>query len=65
MVISISGKNIAKEYDLTKPVGDMGRAADWTLANEILGWKPKVSMEEGLRRTYQCALQYLKSHGKI
>jgi nucleoside-diphosphate-sugar epimerase len=65
MVISISGKNIAKEYDLTKPVGDMGRAADWTLANEILGWKPKVSMEEGLRRTYQWALQYLKSHGKV
>jgi GDP-D-mannose 3', 5'-epimerase len=65
-VIRISGKNgIAKEHDLTKPVGDMGRAADCALATNILGWKPKVSMEEGLTRTYQWAFQYLKSHGKI
>jgi GDP-D-mannose 3',5'-epimerase len=65
MIISISGKKITKEHDLTKPVGDMGRAADCTLANKILGWKPKISMEEGLRRTYEWAFYYLKSHGKI
>jgi GDP-D-mannose 3',5'-epimerase len=65
IVISISGKKITKEHDLTKPVGDMGRAADCTVANNILGWKPKVSMEDGLTRTYQWAFQYLKSNGKI
>src|SRR5919197_432857 len=65
-VISISGKNnIVKEHDLTKPVGDMGRAADCTLAANILKWQPRVSMEEGLSRTYEWAFQYLKSHGKI
>ena len=65
-VIRISGKNnIVKEHDLTKPVGDMGRAADCTLAANILKWQPRVSMEEGLSRTYEWAFQYLKSHGKI
>ena len=65
MIISISGKKIIKEHDLTKPVGDMGRAADCTLANEVLGWKPKVSIEDGLKRTYEWAFYYLKSQGKI
>lgn len=65
MVIKISGKKIVKEYDLTKPVGDMGRAADWTLAKALLGWSPKISMEEGLARTYEWAFRHLKSHGKI
>jgi nucleoside-diphosphate-sugar epimerase len=65
MIISISGKKIIKEHDFTKRVGDMGRAADCTLANKVLGWKPKVSIEEGLKRTYQWAIYNLKSHGKI
>ena len=65
MIISISGKKIVKEHDLTKPVGDMGRAADSTLANKLLGWKPKISMEEGLRKTYEWAFSYLKSRNKI
>jgi GDP-D-mannose 3', 5'-epimerase len=64
-VIKISGKNIKKEYDLTKPVGDMGRAADWALAKVLLGWQPRISIEEGLTRTYEWAFHYLKSHGKL
>jgi GDP-D-mannose 3',5'-epimerase len=64
-VIEISGKRISKEHDLSKPVGDYGRAADCTLARSTLGWTPKVSLEEGLRRTYQWALQYLENHAKI
>ena len=59
-VIEISGKNIKKKYDLTKPVGDLGRAADCSLAEEVLGWKPKVGLDEGLRMTYEWAEQFLK-----
>lgn len=65
MVIKISGKEIVKEYDLAKPVGDMGRAADSTLAKVLLGWQPKVSFEEGLRKTYEWAFHFMKSHGKL
>ena len=64
VVIEISGKDIKKEYDTTKPVGDIGRAADCSLANSTLGWKPRVSIEEGLRETYEWAFSHLKSHGK-
>ena len=62
MVIDVSGKDIVQEHDLTKPVGDFGRAADITLAKEILGWEPKISMEEGIKITYRWALNYLESH---
>ena len=60
-VIEISGKNIRKKYDLTKPVGDLGRAADCSLAEEVLGWKPKIGLDEGLRMTYEWAEQFLKT----
>ncbi len=60
IIIEISGKDIKKEYDTTKPVGDMGRAADYSLAYNTLGWKPKVSIEEGLT-----SHSYLRSHGEI
>jgi len=62
MVIEVSGKNIEKEHDLTKPIGDFGRAADITLAKKILGWEPKVSMKEGIKKTYDWSYNFLKSH---
>jgi len=64
-VIKISGKKIEKKHDLTKPVGDFGRAADCTLAKKILGWESKVSMEEGLQQTYDWSNEYLKSNKEI
>jgi len=52
MIIKISGKKISKEYDLSKPQGVRGRNADISLARKVLGWEPKVSLEEGLAKTY-------------
>jgi nucleoside-diphosphate-sugar epimerase len=53
IIIGISGKKMAKEYDLSAPQGVRGRDADITLARKILGWEPEVSLEEGLTRTYK------------
>lgn len=53
LVIRISGKKIAKKYDLTAPQGVRGRNADISLARKVLGWEPKVSLEEGLAKTYR------------
>lgn len=53
MIIKISGKKITKTHDLSAPQGVRGRNADITLAKKVLGWKPKVSLEEGLSRTYK------------
>ena len=52
-VVKISGKDIVPFYDTTKPEGDKARSADWSKAKEVLGWEPKVSLEDGLRLQYE------------
>jgi nucleoside-diphosphate-sugar epimerase len=53
-VFDIAGWRPKKmEHDLTKPVGVASRAADLTRARKVLGWQPKVSYEEGFRKTIQ------------
>jgi GDP-D-mannose 3', 5'-epimerase len=52
-VVRISGKNIQVVFDVTKPEGDKARAADSSKAAKILGWKPTISLEEGLVKTYR------------
>jgi len=52
MIIAISGKRISKRHDLSAPQGVRGRNADLTLVKQLLGWEPRVSLEEGMRRTY-------------
>ena len=53
MIVKLSGKEIPIEYDLSKPQGVRSRNADLTLIKQVLGWTPKVSLEEGVRRTYE------------
>jgi len=53
MIIKISDKNITKQYDLTAPQGVRGRNADLTLVRNKIDWEPKVSLEEGLEKTYK------------
>ena len=53
MIIKISGKKIAKTYDLKAPQGVRGRNADLSLMKKVLNWQPKVSLEEGLKQTYK------------
>jgi GDP-D-mannose 3', 5'-epimerase len=48
----ISGKKIAKKYDLSAPQGVRGRNADLTLVKKVLDWQPEVSLEEGIKNTY-------------
>lgn len=53
IIAKIAGKSIKKKYDLTKPQGVRGRNSDNTLIRQVLGWAPSISLEEGLRPTYQ------------
>lgn len=53
MIIKISGKIITKTHDLSAPQGVRGRNADITLSRKSLGWEPKITLEEGLAKTYQ------------
>jgi GDP-D-mannose 3',5'-epimerase len=52
LVVTISGKDIPIEYDVSAPEGDRGRCADYTKARELLGWSPEVTMADGLARLY-------------
>ena len=52
-IIRISGKDIEPFYDTSKPEGDKARSADYSKAKTILGWEPKVSLEDGLREQYE------------
>ena len=53
IIIGISHKKITKEHDLSAPQGVRGRNADIGLARKVLRWEPKVSLEEGLAKTYR------------
>ena len=60
-ITGLSNKEIEIIFDLAKPEGDKDRVADSTKAEKILGWQPKVSLEEGLEETYLWAKQKLES----
>ncbi|OGW75108.1 MAG: NAD-dependent dehydratase [Omnitrophica bacterium RBG_13_46_9] len=65
MVAKIAGKEIAKQYDLSKPQGVRGRNADISLAKKVLGWEPRVSLEEGLEKTYKWIYEELKKSRRL
>ena len=52
MIGEIAGFPLVKKY-IPGPQGVRSRNSDNTRLREILGWEPRVSLEEGLRRTYQ------------
>lgn len=62
MIIKISGKKIAKKYNLSAPQGVRGRNADLTLVKKVLNWEPKIPLEEGLKGTYQWIENRLKKN---
>lgn len=53
MAMKISGKSLTKKYDLDAPQGVRGRNADLSYVREHLDWEPKISLEEGLEKTYK------------
>jgi len=46
-------------FDTSKPVGVVSRGLDISRARELLNWRPRFTLEEGLRRTIKW---YIKTH---
>jgi nucleoside-diphosphate-sugar epimerase len=65
IVSGIAGKQIGKDYDLTKPQGVRGRNSDNTKLREVLKWEPKVSLEDGLAKTYWWIEGELRKKGAL
>ncbi len=53
IISNIAGKKLKKVYQLDKPQGVRGRNSDNTLCRQVLNWSPQISLEEGLKKTYQ------------
>lgn len=52
IVANIAGIEITKKH-IPGPQGVRGRNSDNTRLREVLNWEPQISLEEGLRRTYE------------
>jgi len=52
LVAQIAGKRIKKRHDLSRPQGVRGRNSDNTRLRAVLGWEPKIALQEGCEFTY-------------
>lgn len=48
-------------FNKSKPTGALSRALDNSRAEKLLGWKPRFSLEDGLKKTIEW---YIKTHKK-
>jgi nucleoside-diphosphate-sugar epimerase len=60
-IIQISGKKIEIRFDTSKPTGAMSRTPDLEKIKGKIGWEPRTSFRDGLRRTYAWAEKRLSS----
>ena len=51
MIIDHSGKQVFLKH-IKGPIGVMGRNSDNTLVAKEVGWQPKISLQEGIQKTY-------------
>jgi len=58
IIINISGKKISINHDPSKPQGVRGRNADLTLVKKVLSWEPGFTLDEGLKNTYEWAVNH-------
>jgi nucleoside-diphosphate-sugar epimerase len=47
------------KFETNMPVGALSRALDNSRAAQLLGWKPRFTLEEGLKRTIEW---YVSTH---
>ncbi len=50
---------------LDKPVGVHSRYCDMTWVKENLGWEPKISIREGMKRVYDAVMEKEKALGNL
>jgi nucleoside-diphosphate-sugar epimerase len=60
IVAEITGVNIVKKH-ISGPQGVRGRNSDNTRLRQVLQWEPHISLEDGLRRTYNWIEEQVKA----
>ncbi len=64
LVCQVARKKLSKRHDLSKSQGVRGRNSDNTNMRTVLGWEPRTSLEQGIRRTYPWVWQQLQRQGR-
>jgi GDP-D-mannose 3',5'-epimerase len=65
IVERIAGIEVERKYDLSAPQGVRGRNSDNTMIRERLGWEPRVTLEEGLEKTYRWIHQQVAERERV
>ena len=65
IVATIAGKRIHKAHDLSKPQGVRGRNSDNASLRTVLRWEPRLTLEQGLARTYHWICGELQKAGRL
>jgi nucleoside-diphosphate-sugar epimerase len=65
MVSELAGKPVLRRHDPHMPQGVRGRNSDNSLIREVLGWEPSITLEQGLRATYDWIETELAAHGRL
>ncbi len=65
LVSAVAGKTVRRRHDITKPQGVRGRNSDNARLRAVLGWEPRVSLEDGMARTYRWIEGQLRAEGQI
>lgn len=64
MIAGMAGVEVALEH-VPGPQGVRGRNSDNTRLREVLGWEPRVSLEEGLEVTYRWIEEQVRASGVV
>jgi len=59
-IVELSGKKLKIKYDLTKPGIKTKLCLDSTKAKLALGWRPRVSLDAGIKKT----IEWYRSHAE-
>lgn len=64
LIMKIAGSKKLKKFDLSKPVGMIGRTPNLERAKSILGWEAKVPLNAGLELTIDWMKKETKESGR-
>lgn len=63
IVESIANVKLKRNYNLDAPQGVRGRSSDNTLIKKLLNWEPEISLNDGMKKTYEWIKSEMKNNG--
>jgi len=64
LILELSSRKPKVVFDTSKPAGQPRRNADITKAKKLIGYEPKVSLKDGLKKTYKWKEEQIRKDEK-